>query len=137
MPVTSGSRTPTDSELLSLLQAYIKTDAEAGTPEREAQEIAFDHVHWMVEEDAEATWRFLQLACRADLTERHMGFVAAGVLEDLLAYHCQAIFDRLETAARQDERMRLMLAMVWRGLMDDVAWEQVTSLRNRLSIEPL
>jgi hypothetical protein len=128
--------TPTDAELLFLLRAYIKTDTKPGTPEREAQEIAFDHVHWMVEDDAEATWRFLQLACREDLSEENMGFLAAGVLEDLLAYHCQAIFGRLEVASRRDERMRWMLAMVWRGLMDAATWEQVISLRSRLSIRP-
>ena len=84
MPAMSA-KVPTDAELLSLLHAYIKTDAKAGASEREAQEIAFDHVHWMVEGDPETTWRFLQLACREDLTERNLSFLAAGVLEDVLA----------------------------------------------------
>lgn len=128
---------PADEELEALLSAYIRIEAKPGTPEREAQEIAFDDVQYLVERNADAAWRLAEIACRAQLTDVQMAFVAAGLLEDLLAYHGDVVFDRLEEAARRDQRMRLMLAMVWQGLMDAAMWDRVQSLRSRLSISPL
>lgn len=126
-----------DEALLSLLSTYLKTKVEKGSQEQEDHAEAFDLVQWMIENDADLAWRVVRLACSADITDEDMAFVAAGVLENLLGYHGPAIFERLETAARQDKRMRLMLAMVWQGFMGAEIWDEVQALRRGLSIQPL
>src|SRR5215469_14301547 len=96
---------PADEELQSLLAAFIQTNAKPGTPEHEAQLVAFDDVHHAVERNPEVGWRLVELACRERLTEQDRAFVAASVLEDLLAYHGDTVFERLEQEARRDDRM--------------------------------
>ena len=103
---------PADAELQSLLTAFIKTKAKPGTPE---QQHAFDDVHHALERSPEVGWRLLKLACQARLSEMERTLVAVSVFEDLLACHGDVIFERLEQAARKDDSMLPMLAMVWQG----------------------
>jgi hypothetical protein len=109
-------RKPADDELRTLLAAFIQTNAKPGAPDdQRAQQLAFDDVHHALERNPEVGWRLVELACHAKLTEREMAFVAAPLLEDLLACHGDIIFERLEQSARRDDRMLPMLAMVWQG----------------------
>ena len=103
---------PGDEELQSLLAAFIRTNTKPGTPE---QRLAFDGVHHALQRSPEVGWRLVKLACQARLTETEKTFVAVSVLEDLLACHGDIIFERLEQAARKDDSMLPMLAMVWQG----------------------
>jgi hypothetical protein len=103
---------PADEELQSLLAAFITTNAEPGAPERQA---AFDNVHHALERSPEAGWRLLKLACQARLAETEKTILAISVFQDLLACHGDVIFERLEQAARKDDSMLPMLAMVWQG----------------------
>ncbi len=103
---------PADEELQSLLAAFITTNAKKGASE---QQLAFDDVHHALERSPEVGWRLVKLACQARLTETEKTFVAVSVFEDLLACHGDIIFERLEQAARKDDSMLPMLAMVWQG----------------------
>ena len=103
---------PADAELQSLLAAFIATNAKPGAPERQ---LAFDDVHHALERSPEVGWRLLKLACQARLSDKEKTFVAVSVFQDLLACHGDVIFERLEQAARKDDSMLPMLAMVWQG----------------------
>ena len=122
-------RKPADEELRSLLAAFLSADARPDTPGRDAQQRAFDDVHHALERNPDAGWRLVELACQARLTDQEMAFVGASVLEDLLACHGDIVFERLEKAARKDDRMLPMLAMVWQGLTDAAMMGRVQSLR--------
>jgi hypothetical protein len=94
---------------IALVDAYLKIPA-AGD----------DSFHWAYEDvcdilskDPEHAWRLtLAMIDRADdpLT---LAYVAAGPLEDLLAWHGAAFVDRVVSLASTDPRFREALGSVW------------------------
>jgi hypothetical protein len=53
------------------------------------------------------------------------GLLAAGPLEDLLAFHGANFIERIEAEARRDRRMFWTLGGVWQNSMTDEVWERV------------
>ena len=63
------------------------------------------------------------LAHAAD--ERVISMLAAGPLEDVLAYHGDALIDRVESEADGNSRFKHALGDVWQNAMSDEVWERV------------
>lgn len=99
-------------------------------------ESAFDDVAELSSGDPEACWRLLELARAGDLSDRQLAALSAGPFEDLLSRHGEAYLPRVEIAARQDQKMRYLLATVWQGGMDKPTWARVMAIREALSISP-
>lgn len=59
---------------------------------------------------------------------RDLGVVAAGPMEDVLAFNGPAVIDRVEERAREDRRFQLMLSGVWRFQIAPDIWERVQTL---------
>ena len=54
--------------------------------------------------------------------------LAAGPLEDLLAYQGETIIDAVEAEARRNEAFRALLRGVWRNSMTSDVWARVQAL---------
>ena len=52
--------------------------------------------------------------------DRVLAFVAAGPLEDLIRMHSLTFIDRIEVAARDDERFRKAVSGVWAEVPPDI-----------------
>ncbi len=57
-----------------------------------------------------------------------LGVLAAGPLEELLAWHGPAVIDRAESEAHRDPKFRRLLGGVWQNAMTDDIWERVQRL---------
>jgi hypothetical protein len=54
----------------------------------------------------------------------------AGPLEDVLAYHGQAIISRVEDEARRSSEFRNLLLCVWQSQMPADIWQRVLKARS-------
>lgn len=64
--------------------------------------------------------------------DNFMAFLAAGPLEDLLAYHGATVISRIEKLAKSDERMLELVGGVWpREEIQAEVWKRVEALRRR------
>lgn len=74
---------------------------------------AWTRVHSLINFEPDAGWPvLLRLIARAP-DEEHLGYVAAGPLEDLIQGHGLAFVDRIAEQARRDPRFREALIGVW------------------------
>lgn len=112
-----------DGTLRQLLAAYVARDEDA-----------FDVVYDMTRDEPELCWRFLELARASDLSDRDLAYISAGPFEDMMGHHGAAFIDRVETAARQDIKMRYLIGTVWQGGMAPVVWDGLERLRRQLGI---
>jgi hypothetical protein len=62
-------------------------------------------------------------------SDEALAYVAAGPLEDLLAFHGPAVIDYVTVAARADARLQLALSGVWLNRANPV-WERWSALMN-------
>lgn len=126
-----------EEQLKLILTEYVRQDAREGTPEGERHLHIRDTVREWTERDPDLAWRFIELAYRSDISDFELGFVAAGALEDLLSNFGEQLFERLETAVRQEARARFMVAGVWQGGMSNSLWRRFTQMRERFGIHPI
>lgn len=77
----------------------------------------------------EAVWRFILKVLARQAPEQVLGYLAAGLLEDLIAFHGDAFIDRIETQARVDPRVRRTLHGVWRNRTPPGVWARVELAR--------
>ena len=92
----------------SLAAAYLRRKKKDRTHFR-----AFLKVDELLKSDPEQAW---QLALRAIARSRNdydLGYVAAGVLEDLLKTHGMEFIERVEEQARLDPKFQHALSGVW------------------------
>ena len=69
---------------------------------------------------------------RRDVSKRTLALLAAGPLEDLLAYDGARCIDRVEQLAKEDEKFNWLLGGVWRNSMTDEVWERVQAVRKEI-----
>jgi hypothetical protein len=72
----------------------------------------------LAELEPEDCWRFIKIACQMSLSAEQLGLLGAGVFEDLMDHHGLEFIDRVEEAARSDQRMRAVVDAVWTNGMD-------------------
>ena len=63
--------------------------------------------------DPERAWSFILLLIERAPTEHALDCVAAGPMEDLLTAHGETFIDRVEHAAKTDQRFKRCLGNVW------------------------
>jgi hypothetical protein len=106
-------------------QRYLETGE---FPDNDENEVDF-----LAGEKPEACWAaILAILHRigSESPNRLLAVLAAGPLEDLLAYHGEAFIDRVEAEARRDPRFGLLLGGVWQNKMSEEVWTRVTECRN-------
>ena len=83
---------------------------------------------------AESFWQFILEVVSRHPPEAVIGMLAAGPLEDLIAYAGEGFIDRIETESRRNPAFRYVLNGVWR-LGDDTTdhiWARVERARGGL-----
>jgi broad specificity phosphatase PhoE len=79
--------------------------------------------------DPEVLWLFVQTIYKRPMSDRVFAVLAAGPVEDLIAYHGPEFIDRIETEARQNPRFRELLGGAWRNDATDEVWARVEKFR--------
>ena len=124
-----------DEEQLRLARAWIAYTQFAAKNKKYDGEgyWASDKLSDMEREDPEGLWSAILLI--HSLNEEGAdpvvaGVLAAGPLENLLAYHGPQFIDRVETHARRNPKFAFVLCGVWQSLMSDEIWARVMKARN-------
>jgi hypothetical protein len=115
---------PTDEELLELLRGFLRADVDAW----------YRVAHEVPTEEPELCWRLIEVARRADLSDKQLALVSAGPFEDLMNAHGEQFIERVESEARRDPKMRFLLGTVWKGKMSAPVWDRIQRLRGTLGI---
>jgi hypothetical protein len=94
---------------LELIEAYLQIPTKGD-----------DSLHWAYEDvceilgkDPERAWRLTLAMIDHTEDELTLAYVAAGPLEDLLAWYGDTIIERVEELARTNARFRETLCAVW------------------------
>jgi hypothetical protein len=77
----------------------------------------------------ETAWLAIVELSRQALTDEQIAVLAAGPLEDLLAYHGDAFIERVEKEARVYRAFRHLLGGVWRNSIPETVWRRVEKIR--------
>ena len=102
------------------------------------QKIDTDHqLWWAVErtlhglrrDQAEELWDFVLLVLSKKPNERVLSCLAAGPLEDLVAYDGKYFIDRVELLARQDPAFKHLIGGVWQNQTPPDIWSRVEQCR--------
>lgn len=102
------------------------------------QEFDTDHPLWWAEERtfhalrrdcAEELWDFVLLVLGKRPNELVLSCLAAGPLEDLIAYDGKYFIDRIELLARQDPAFKHLLRGVWKNQTPPEVWSRVEQCR--------
>lgn len=118
-----------DSRLVSAWIAMAR--AEDGTPEDEENSWAGERVRDWCWENPDQAWKFILDVLAADQSDRVIGLLAAGPVEDLLANHPYKMIERVEIAAKEDPRFAYLLGGVWQNRMPDDVWQRVQAVWDR------
>jgi hypothetical protein len=79
--------------------------------------------------DPEILWLFVQNTYKRDLPERLVAILAAGPVEELLAYHGAQFIDRIEQEARRNTDFMHLLGGVWRNAITKEVWGRIEKCR--------
>lgn len=74
---------------------------------------AWEAVFSLVRTDVNRGWEITLLLLKKAESDKALGYVAAGPLEDLIDGYGQAALDMIETACDADPRLQLALSGVW------------------------
>ncbi len=77
----------------------------------------------------ETVWEAIRTLAGRPLTEKQIGLLAAGPLEDLLADHGETFIDRVEREARVYPKFRHLLGGVWPSSIKSHVWDRVVRIR--------
>ena len=123
-----------DTELNKIADAWIAgEEGENDSPAREANWWAIERVmDWSIEGEDELLWQFILIVYNRNISEKVAALLAAGPLEDLLAYHGPKFIDQVEELARKDDKFNWLLGGVWRNDMTDEVWQRVQDIRKQI-----
>ena len=123
-----------DVELDKIVTAWIAAEqAERGSPERKTNWWAVSEVmDWSFDRKGDRLWQFILEVYQRELSDKVIGALAAGPLEDLLAKQGTEFIDRIEERARKDPKFNQVLGGVWRSAMTDDVWKRVERIRNHV-----
>lgn len=89
---------------------------------REVSDITLDQDHAKL-------WRFINCAIAEDISNLALANLAAGPLENLLAYFGAEYIEKVEEQSRRNPAFRHLLGGVWRSSMPKEIWDRVTAAR--------
>lgn len=98
----------TDDDLV-LISGYLTNHATGD----ESYFWAFTAINELVFQDPERLWLLTREMIQRTTDEEALAYIAAGPLEDILAYHGNEFIERVETQARRDPNFRKALCGVW------------------------
>ena len=78
----------------------------------------------LTEEDPEMAWEIILAILEEDSSEKILGNVAAGPLEDLMCVYGEEIMDRIESQAQRDPVFKKCMAGVWLDSRDTLVWRR-------------
>jgi len=87
--------------------------------------------NWTWEDEHEALWKFILSVYGRDLSNRAIGELAAGPLENLLSRFGVDYIVRVELLARRDPRFNFILGGVWQHNTDTDIWNRILKIRNK------
>lgn len=79
--------------------------------------------------DPEAAWQAVLRIMQHELSEEQISLLAAGPVEDLLAWHGAQFIDRIEAEAKRSQAFAQVLGGVWRRDIPQQVWQRVESAR--------
>jgi hypothetical protein len=115
-------------ELVAWADAYIQA--------QELDNIETDHALWWAvqkffdldHENPEACWQAILTVLAREPSQKVLGVLSAGPLEDLLHHHGPQFIDRIEVEARDDPAFKELLCGVWQSSTDEI-WARVQRAR--------
>jgi hypothetical protein len=123
-----------DAELDKIITAWIAAQqAKQGSPEYAKNWWAVSEVmDWELEGEGDRLWQFILEIYKRDLSDKVIGVLTAGPVEDLLAKRGVEFIDRIEELARKDPKFNYLLGGVWRNAMSEEVWQRVQAIRNHV-----
>jgi hypothetical protein len=111
-------------------EAYIRVhDADAGLNEAHPDyRAAYEFMADVAGPRAEVCWSGILAVVRRRPSQRVLGMLAAGLVEDLLDEAGAKFIDRIEAESRRDPVFKSMLNGVWESGAPDI-WARVESAR--------
>jgi len=108
-----------------LIDAYIAQGDDAGGENHWSWNVVYE----LLEAPPDVLWPILlELIARAP--DRHLGYIAAGIVEDFLSRWGDRVIDAVETQANADARFRRVLRGVWKlGMTKEVYARVVAASR--------
>ena len=85
----------------------------------------------MCSSSPEDTWEIILGILAQAPSDRALGSLAAGPLEDLLSRHGPSIIERVEREAHHNPAFASLLGGVWQHTMPDEIWARVTTVWDR------
>lgn len=79
--------------------------------------------------DPEAVWQAVLRIMERELTDEQISLLAAGPVEDLLAYYGARFIDRIEAEARRSPAFAHVLGGVWQRDIPQEIWQRVETAR--------
>jgi hypothetical protein len=105
MEAPTPPKAPTDDEIVSGYLANYAGDQSAFW--------AFEETCELLSDDPERLWLITLRLIEQAPDDAALAYVAAGPLEDILAFHGPTFIERVEDLARRDSRFLLALSGVW------------------------
>ena len=118
-------------EYQDLIDTWItryKVEGESNKSGEDSTFWAYEELDDICRNDPDLCWELILEILRIDQSDRVVGNLAAGPLEDLLVRHGAKMIDRVESQARKDRRFKNLLGGVWKNAMSDDVWSRVKAV---------
>jgi len=125
MPLEASSRERLIAGWLAL------QDAVSGSREYDDAFWAHEDLDELCSSSPDDAWEVILGVLARTPSDRALGSLAAGPLEDLLARHGPSVIERVEREARQSRAFANLLGGVWQNTMPDDIWARVTAVWDR------
>ena len=128
-------------ELSALVRAYIEyfdsvTVSPDGnvTPTRDNSSTswAVDKMVDITHDNPDLLWDVVLEFLKHDPSPQAVAVIAAGPVEDCLAYRGEEVIERVEHLAATNEKFRHMLGGVWKNAMSEAVWKRVQACRGEV-----
>ena len=86
----------------------------------------------LVLNEPENAWVVIEEIAAQNISDKTVGGLAAGPLEDLLVLHGKSFIDRIESKAKSNSKFSHILAGVWRSNIDLEVWKRIENVRGRV-----
>lgn len=78
----------------------------------------------------EDCWRFIQIACELPLSDDQLGLLGAGIFEDLMDEHGDALIERVEAAVMNAPAMLAVVNGAWTMSMNSAVAQRVEAIQS-------
>lgn len=119
-------------EIEKIAKAWIEMwSYEVNAPERDNYEWVEDFEYEATHEKPENGLKMILEILAHNPNDRVIEVLAAGPLEDLLAYHGETIIEKIEEEAESNKSFANLLGGVWQNMMPNHIWERIQKVWDR------